>query len=445
MKRIIKTGLALLAALFVMNACDVKEEPYIKGADDEKAILSFVVDEVEGTIDESSKTVTLDFAEGTEVTNLVPTIKVSTYATIEPASGVAQDFTDPVLYTVTAYNGTTAQYMVTADVHNADNEKRILSFKVVEPACTGVINEAAKTVTLTFPEDTDVTQLVPEIEVSEGATIDPASGVAQDFTNPVSYTVTAQNGSTAVYTVTAIVETGEIVPTGKVVLVKDFTGSRCVHCPAAAEYAHNLQQQLGEEHIFIMAVHAGSLAQPVGQYPDFLTDEGTLWYGNNTSHPLFAVDHVALTEGNALYYEQLDTPVAEGIAEEQTFEIVITNAYDEASRQLSVSAQIVALTDIEGDFNVTVGLVEDNIIGWQITPTGINREYVFRNVFRGSLNGAEGESMANGSLTAGENFFVQKSTTLRSDFNEDECYVVVYVHDKTQNGRILQTTVKRVK
>lgn len=48
----------------------------------------------------------------------------------------------------------------------------------------------------------DKTALTPTITIPLGATISPASGVAQDFTDPVEYTVTAQDGTTAVYTVT---------------------------------------------------------------------------------------------------------------------------------------------------------------------------------------------------------------------------------------------------
>lgn len=61
------------------------------------------------------------------------------------------------------------------------------------------------TVTVTYPfnslTEENLKTLKPVILVSEGASISPASGVAQDFTNPVNYTVTAQDGSTKVWTV----------------------------------------------------------------------------------------------------------------------------------------------------------------------------------------------------------------------------------------------------
>jgi len=445
MKRILRIGMALLAAMAFMNACDVEKEPYIQGAEDERFILEFRVDSVSGTVDEDNKMVRLDFPAGTDVTHLTPTIVISNYATIEPKSGVAQDFTNPVYYTVTSLSGATSQYMVEAIVHDADNEKSILSFRFDALDESGVIDQIARAISFLLPAETDVTQLVPTIEVSEGATVEPASGVAQDFSNPVTYTVTAQNGTTAVYTVTVDLEGSNMEPTGKTVLIKDFTGARCVNCPAAAEHAHNLQHQLDEDHIFIMSVHAGYLAQPLGSFPDFLTDEGTEWYNNNNSNPLFTVDHVALTEGNTLNETQIDAPVTAALEEEQTFEIVVGPNYDETNRQLKVDVQAIALDDLDGHFFITVCLVEDHIIGWQTIPGGVDKEYDFRNVFRGTLNGAYGTSFEDLHVDANDTFHFSYTTEIDAGYNADECYLMVYVYDRTQGDKILQTTVKKIK
>ncbi|MCL1849801.1 MAG: DUF5018 domain-containing protein [Bacteroidetes bacterium] len=86
--------------------------------------------------------------------------------------------------------------------HPKSKEKQIISFKIMKPPATGVINESAKTIIVQVPEDTDVTALVPVITVSDLASVSPASGMPQDFTNPVVYTVTAENESTVKYTVT---------------------------------------------------------------------------------------------------------------------------------------------------------------------------------------------------------------------------------------------------
>ena len=235
-------------------------------------------------------------------------------------------------------------------------------------------------------------------------------------------------------------------PTGgnKTVLIKDFTGARCVNCPEAAEYAHELQHRLGADRIFILSVHAGNLATPAGQFPDFLTEEGTAWYNNHDANPLFTVDHVALTDGNTLNVEQIDTPVSDALAETQLFEVNINNTYDEATRRVNVENLFTPTGDGDGQYYATVCLVEDSIVGWQTVPGGVDKEYVFRNVFRGTLNGADGELVSNGSFYAQDSFVKTCSIELDSTYNADQCYILTYIYDKA-DSKILQTAMQKIK
>jgi len=61
------------------------------------------------------------------------------------------------------------------------------------------IDEDAKTIGAEFPYGTNITALIPDIQISAGAVITPDG--TQDFTAPVMYTITAQNGTTTNYTV----------------------------------------------------------------------------------------------------------------------------------------------------------------------------------------------------------------------------------------------------
>lgn len=81
------------------------------------------------------------------------------------------------------------------------SDKAILSFSFATPAAEGATSETAHTVSVQVPAGTALTALVPTITVSPGATVDPASGVAQDFTAVVNYTVTAEDGTTQGYAV----------------------------------------------------------------------------------------------------------------------------------------------------------------------------------------------------------------------------------------------------
>jgi hypothetical protein len=83
--------------------------------------------------------------------------------------------------------------------------KDILSFGLPDnslPGNSAVI--AAPDIAWAVPAGTDVTNLAPTYTVSPLATGNPVSGTSLDFTNHVAYTVTAEDGSTQVYTVTVI-------------------------------------------------------------------------------------------------------------------------------------------------------------------------------------------------------------------------------------------------
>jgi hypothetical protein len=79
--------------------------------------------------------------------------------------------------------------------------KEIVSFKIVNPAVTAVIDTTGKVITLTVPNGTAVTSLTTEISLSQGHTITPSSGAAQNFSQPVAYTVTRPDNTTTVWTV----------------------------------------------------------------------------------------------------------------------------------------------------------------------------------------------------------------------------------------------------
>ena len=84
------------------------------------------------------------------------------------------------------------------------NTRAVTAFRFTSPAAEGTISETSHTIAVTVPSGTNVSALVPTI-THTGASIDPATGVARDFTNPVVYTVTAADTSTQDYTVTVTV------------------------------------------------------------------------------------------------------------------------------------------------------------------------------------------------------------------------------------------------
>ena len=259
-------------------------------------IVSFTLAEEAGaaTIDNNTNTVDIEVEPGTDLSNLTPTIGVSPNATIDPASGVAQDFTSAVTYDVTAEDGVTIKtwtvtvteqaaaptvaniipdqtgdegvafsYTVPANTFEDANgdaltltatldddnalpiwltfdgsafsgtpgagdvgtitikvtatdpgnlstfdefdlviapapsaETDVVSFSFAEETSPASIDANNHTVDIEVANGTDVSNLTPTIGVSAGASVAPTSGTPQDFSSPVVYTVTAEDGTT---------------------------------------------------------------------------------------------------------------------------------------------------------------------------------------------------------------------------------------------------------
>ena len=106
--------------------------------------------------------------------------------------------------TVTAEDGVAVNtYRVTLTKKNYETFaaiKTITAFSVNNHQ--GIIDESNHTIAVTVPYGSSVTALTPSITVNPGAVVSPASGIAQDFTRAVTYTVTAMDNSAQTYTVT---------------------------------------------------------------------------------------------------------------------------------------------------------------------------------------------------------------------------------------------------
>jgi hypothetical protein len=184
----------------------------------EKEILDFNLPNQIGdeSINALQYTVDVTVAQGTDVSSLVADFVLSDYATAniggtEQTSGsTANDFTNPVTYTVVAQDGSEQDWTVTVTVSTEDNtEANITAYSFAEQTGDATITEpvysgANGTVDIEVAYGTDLSALVATFELSYGATADidgttQTSGTTpNDFTNTVTYTVTAEDGSTTV-------------------------------------------------------------------------------------------------------------------------------------------------------------------------------------------------------------------------------------------------------
>jgi hypothetical protein len=217
MKKI--TQFALLGMLLILLAgCSSGSSGDNNGGDkasSQKAITEFSINGIEGTINDADKTIEVaDMPFDTDVSALEATftttgesVKVGT--TVQESAQTPNDFTNPVIYKVTAEDKSTQEYAVTVKV-SLSPQKAITAFSLDGSA--GTINEIDKTIVVDLPDGTDITALIATytmtgVSVKVGETFQASGQTENNFTNPLIYTVTAADTTTQDYTVTVTAAT----------------------------------------------------------------------------------------------------------------------------------------------------------------------------------------------------------------------------------------------
>lgn len=189
----------------IIPAARLSETPVI--VPDMKRIVSFVFDGLSlpayTTIDEGAKTITVEVSSGTDVSNLTPTVLTNYGATVSPLSGVAQNFTNPVVYTVTANDASTVDYTVTVNVLPLQTDNTVARFYVKQLNQEAVIDNGSNTITITHYKGYTKAQTVT-VETGRWSTSSIVTGATLQVTDlPVNLMVTAQDGSQRTYTIQA--------------------------------------------------------------------------------------------------------------------------------------------------------------------------------------------------------------------------------------------------
>ena len=184
------------------------------------SLFSFVEPPVNGSIDESRQTISAVVPRGTDISSLVAVfttsgVRVAVDDTEQQSGVTINDFTEPVTYTVTAQDGSTASYLVSVEEARSQ-EKQLTSFSFQCPGSAALIDEGQRIVRARVPAGTDLTSLIA-VFATTGASVRVA-GAAQesgitgnDFSVPLEYEVVAEDGSIALYSVRVVDHIGLLI------------------------------------------------------------------------------------------------------------------------------------------------------------------------------------------------------------------------------------------
>ena len=236
---------------------------------------------------------------------------------------------------------------------------------------------------------------------------------------------------------------GEEPTVKKYVLLEDYTGVKCVNCPAAGELALQLQEQYHHQ-VVVLSVHAGDLAE----FPlfDLTTTEGDEWWKFLAfqQNPTGAINRKMVNGGYAYDTPMWADAVAEVLQEEAALEMTPSIQYNETTRELKVDIKSKFIAELPDTYSLTVCIMEDSLVGIQQTPEGIVKDYVHRHVFRGTMNGTWGEEINTTAIAPGDEIVKSYTTTLNEAYNADQCYIIAYVAN-SDTKEVLQVTEKKIK
>ena len=154
--------------------------------------------------DDGKVTLTVPYPLKDGLATAVPEFSISPSATVNPVSGVPQDFSKPVFYEVTSQDNTKKTWEIIVTLEEPSTENDIISFKLKmnQVDLDGKISERDHAVSIFVPDELSdyLKNNLPIIDVSPFATISPESGVPMIFVGEspynFTYTVTAQDGVT---------------------------------------------------------------------------------------------------------------------------------------------------------------------------------------------------------------------------------------------------------
>ena len=196
------------AFLILFSSCRKHNE--VDPPSTDAAFLTFSIqNQVSSTIDPLSHTVSVIMPMGTSLDSLIAVFTSSEGSivninTVRQHSGITvNDFTSPLVYSIIAEDGSTRIDWTVSVSAIPNNSAEFFAFSV-NNQLSADINSVNHTISIIVPLGTNIDSLIATYTTSPGSvvvvnTVEQVSGTTiNNFSNPVTYTITAEDGITII-------------------------------------------------------------------------------------------------------------------------------------------------------------------------------------------------------------------------------------------------------
>lgn len=228
------------------------------------------------------------------------------------------------------------------------------------------------------------------------------------------------------------------------VLIEDFTGQRCIHCPRGTLVIEQLMEQYGDN-IVAVGIHSGPLGfKGSATVLGLATDLGDTYYNywQVQSQPSGVVNRT----GGATEYTNWTSRVTEALGQTASLDITLDATLNAQTGDVDIAVETKG-TNGPTEGNIQLWVLEDSITAMQLrfietdNPQSGNltdREYVHNHVLRAAVNGDWGEPFT---LEEGEHKSLKYTMTPQSEWNVSNLSIVAFVYNSQGVAQVEKTHV----
>ncbi len=228
-------------------------------------------------------------------------------------------------------------------------------------------------------------------------------------------------------------------------LIEDFTGHRCSFCPNVEAHAHNLMNA-NPGRVFVAAIHTGAtgieLQEENAEFPLILYCDNGVEIGTHfgskpgttfTVNPHGAVNRLLTGMDNTCPAGSWSSKVSTALNSPLKINLQAEHNYFPSTRGLFLHTEVdVVDNSLTSQLGLVVYLIEDSIIGPQITPDSLWHNYVHRDVLRGCIdNKAFGRILKSSDQAQNGKYYVNYAYKLPNQYDPSNTHLLIYVYDKT--------------
>jgi hypothetical protein len=235
------------------------------------------------------------------------------------------------------------------------------------------------------------------------------------------------------------------------ILVEEYTGFLCTNCPDG----HEKLAQMIEKYNFIVPVgiHAGSLAKPDhpvyapnGFTYDFRCPMGIQLYEDfgTPANPKAVFNRTKYNNEWAVSMNVWEEALANQDTSKILAAIQLINVFQ--NNKLTANAKISMLESYEQPLQLSMMLVENNFVQFQLNHGKIDSNYIHNHVLRTDLNGFYGQVLTQSGIMQKDSAYTVAYTLSFNgkDWNPDNCVIVAVLLNQ-ETHEVIQAEMKEVK